>query len=426
MNRTTRMKSSPPSTLLTLVRCWLCLITAASLVAAEAKKGLYENDFESYRQGNWPADWVTAGGKWSIVADGSLAVQQSSTELSESAYAALTWLNYTARANACCLDHGTQWGMGIVGYWQDNSNYYRLSNFGNRLHILKVRGGGPEELAAVDVTMGKGQWYTFVLSFQNGPTGVLLRSKVFPVSQAEPERWLLQAVDLSPIRPDGAAGLWAAKARCHFDQFSIAPTATPPARQVEPTYRRDFSLDAAGPLPDDWFAVRGDWRIVREGKSALEQSATSPSLDFNGNAFSLLANWHNYTVQASLKVTGKGKTWGQGIIGYWQNEDDHYRLMGIDDTLYLARRFRGNLVHLKSVPYKFDRATAYHFKLKLQSTKEKTLLYGKTWPTTEKEPEAWALEAEDSSIEHFVAGSVGFWSLKGTYTFDDLKVVTNE
>lgn len=405
---------------------FLFLLVAFCRERAASQSVLYENDFERYRQGSWPTDWVTAGGKWTTVSDGSLAVQQSSPDLGEGSYAALTWLNYTIRAKVRCADHASQWGMGIVGYWQDDRNYYRLSNFGNRLHILKVHKAQTQEVAVATVVMEKDKWYSFVFSFQNGPAGLRLRGKLFAASQPEPEEWMLQAVDLSPRRPDGAAGVWVGRARCHFDQFSVAPAASRPANDPEPVYRWDFTREAAGPLSSDWFAVRGEWRIVNEGKSVLEQTRTLPGLDFNGNAFALLANWHDYTVKASLKVTGKSKTWGQGVVGYWQNEDDHYRLMGIDDTLYLARRFHGELVHLKSLPYQFDRGTVYCFKLKLQNAPDKTHLYGKVWPVTDKEPQGWTLEAEDTFDKHFVAGSVGFWSLKGTYTFDDLKVVKNE
>lgn len=386
-----------------------------------ARELLWREDFE--QQAEVPLmTWTTVGGKWEVATEGTHVLRQSQENLGGNAIAVLTWRNYTVQAAVRCPEHARTWGVGLVAYWRDRKNHYRLVQVTDRLALLRVAEGQVEPIALRANPMVPDQWAYFQLRAETRPEGVWVGGKVWPLGEREPETWLLTAQDWDPPASGGPAGVWTGKAAAQFKEFAVRLGA--PGRG---TYRAVFKAWPGQRLPADWWAWGGQWK-VKPAEPTLQQTAVRSGLDFDGNAFALSFGWSNYTVQARLKFLRGRPPWGMGLIGYWQGEGYHYRLHTVGDKLFLTKQTgrEGQTTHLQAVQLKLQPGRWYVFRLRLETRRDATYLRGKVWPVNQPEPAEWTVEATDAEVGRLRRGSVGFWVLKGACSCDDLIVRQNE
>lgn len=400
-----------------------------ALAAAASGQVIYRQDFEGLAEGQPLAHWTTTAGQWSVGQAGSGVFQQTRDDLRGQAFAAISWSNYLVRADLCCTEPGPTWGMGLIAYWQDEANYYRLASFDHTLQLLKIRNGIVIPLATCPLDFEPRQWYVFQFHVANvgQPAGqVRLYGKAWPREAAEPANWQVSAWDLGDILTHGPAGFWTGQAAVQFDHFRLSFQDEP--TNGEEAYQEDFEAPLPQRVPYGWLPIRGEWRVAAGEKSRVfAQQQNQPDLDFNSNAYAVDRGWADYTVQARLRCRRGRGAWGMGLVGYWQNENNNYRLHSFANSLFLARRSGpdGRATHLQQVSFQFEEGTWYVFKFRLQTEGRATHLAGKVWREGEREPADWLLEAQDESRERFTAGPVGFWCLEAACQFDDL-VVTPE
>ncbi|NCO42671.1 MAG: hypothetical protein GW892_28695 [Armatimonadetes bacterium] len=407
----------------------LCVLSACALASPEETGGpevLFRAGFDETPAGDLPMDWLTTNGTWTVSGGSNRVARQADPKLSGQATAALTWVNYDLRTTVVCREHRSPWGMGLFAYWQDNHNYYRLSNFGDQLVLVRCLEGVAEVLGAAPATVEKGQPWTFRLVLSGDSRGTRLRGRAWPSGQAEPAGWPVEAYDFSRLRHGGAAGVWCAKALCQFSEVVIQSADPAKLRAGEGVYRTDFSNGVEGQSPPGWFPLGGDWRLTGAPTPVLEQRAQDAPLTFNANAFCLLAEWSNYTVAARLRAVTGRDNWGFGLAAYYQNEDNNYRLYSVGDTLFLGRRTTDSgLTLLAQCPLQFREGKDYRFRLRLSSQADKVALKGKAWPADGPEPAQWTIETEDASGERFTAGAVALLAYGAVCDFDDVLVAKN-
>jgi hypothetical protein len=71
-------------------------------------------------------------------------------------------------------------------------------------------------------------WYTMKFQSENREGEVVLRGKVWPRGEAEPEAWSIEAADATPNR-NGSPGLFgnATDSEFYLDNVQVTPNATP-------------------------------------------------------------------------------------------------------------------------------------------------------------------------------------------------------
>lgn len=402
-------------------RAWLLWGLAGFLpLLAGPENVLYREDFE---EGATLDQWVTAGGRWAIGREANGVLRQEQTDLEDNALAAVSWGDYTVTAVLRSEAHGSVWGMGLIAHWRDEFNHYRLIYSPGLLSLLKVQQGEMQRLAVAAVELPDKASYFFSLQTVREGPGVTLRGKVWEEGREEPTSWKVTATDFQEPFTHGPAGFWTGQAAVRFDSFRMVlnPPDGTAAGLIE-----DFERQPLEAPPSGWLVRRGNWKVVQAETRVLRQSQVVDGIDFNGNAYAVAQGWAHYTVQARIRVTEHHGDWGVGLIGYWQDENHHYRLRTVADTLFLARRSgEGKIDHLQAVPLALQPQTWYIFKLRLENSPRATRLLGKVWPEDEREPGEWLLEAEDTSPARYTAGTVGFWTLRAAGSFDNLVVIPN-
>jgi outer membrane protein assembly factor BamB len=193
-----------------------------------------KQDFENVPEGRTPGGWINAPGKFAVVAgDGSKVLEKlanNSNPLLARAYTYLTMpqtKNYVIEADVMGAKKGDNLpDIGIV-----NCRYTLLLD-GNkqRLRICSWE-ALPRVDHRVDYPWKPGAWYRMKLTVsENGPKGII-RGKVWPRGEKEPEKWTIEFTDPIPNR-DGSAGLYGyatgildqeAGAAAYYDNVAVTP-----------------------------------------------------------------------------------------------------------------------------------------------------------------------------------------------------------
>jgi len=173
------------------------------------------------------------------------------------------------------------------------------------------------------------------------------------------------------------------------------------------------------------FPVRsqGRDRFLRSGPSTKNSySHYYPLSDSLWQNYSFTARWRMsepYTSTLGLTV------YSQYHLGY----DRYYRWRWFPNE----RRFRfaphghAILEQRQAEPQAIAKNVWWFSKVAIRSEADQTVLYGKSWPEEEQEPDDWQAVAIDRSTGRFRRGTVGLYSnLSGTHEFDDLCVVTDK
>ena len=140
------------------------LTVAVVAVAGNAMAApLFGDDFED---GN-SSGWTTSGGSWSVVADGTRVLRQSSTSSDARARAGSTgWTNYTVAVRVKPLAfNGANRFVALLARAQSNTSYYYLAlRSNNTVELKKLVGGSSTTFATAPVTVSINTWYTLSLS----------------------------------------------------------------------------------------------------------------------------------------------------------------------------------------------------------------------------------------------------------------------
>jgi hypothetical protein len=135
-----------------------------SIGTAEAAT-LFSADFES----GSTSGWSKSGGTWSVVSDGTQALQQSDTgsERARQFAGTTTWANYSVQARVKATSFGSSAGVvALTGRAAGSTKMYRLSLTGaNRVQLETMNGSAVTVLGSLSQTISTSTYYTLKLSF---------------------------------------------------------------------------------------------------------------------------------------------------------------------------------------------------------------------------------------------------------------------
>ncbi len=181
-------------------------------------------DFTSVAPGSVPPYWINASGKASVrdMEGNKVLVKHADNAFTKRARAFLgpvDWHDYTVEADVSAVDKRRQMGdAGVV------AQRYNLILFGNAQR-LELQSWQPETKRTVSAPFAwkASTWYRMKLRVENLADGsVRAQGKVWPVSEAEPEKWTIEKVDKNGNR-QGSPGIYAdAPFEVYFDNLKVA------------------------------------------------------------------------------------------------------------------------------------------------------------------------------------------------------------
>lgn len=184
----------------------------------------WSDDFSSVAPGSVPPQWINATGKSSVrdMEGNKVLVKHADNAFTKRARAYLgpTDLHdYTVEVDVNATEKRRQMGdAGVV------AQRYNLILFGNHQR-LELQSWQPETARTVTAPYPwkANTWYRLKLRVENLPDGsVKAQGKVWPVSETEPERWLVEKVDKNGNK-QGSPGLYAdAPFEVFFDNLKVA------------------------------------------------------------------------------------------------------------------------------------------------------------------------------------------------------------
>ncbi len=201
--------------------------------------------------------WSKSGGTWTVVTDGTKAVQQSkgSSENARLFAGDTGWTSYTVQARVKPLSLGSGGFVGLLARASSSTTFYRLALMpGNLMQLQAVNSGAVTVLASKSQTVSTGTWYTLALT-TNGSTisGSVNGSSIGSGS--------------SSVVASGRIGLQTAYSTGNFDDVTVdssvttpptSPTATPTRTSPTPTPTRTTPPPTTAPPTTNWPTKTGD------------------------------------------------------------------------------------------------------------------------------------------------------------------------
>ncbi|MCS7253962.1 MAG: hypothetical protein N2381_01845 [Armatimonadetes bacterium] len=380
--------------------------------------------FDEEPLGVLPTEWRAFGGDWRVAISGDEQVlQQSSTTLHGLSYAIFLPSNYSVSVRVRPNQVLSPFGMGIVSYWQDAQNHYRLLSYGNQFHLVRVSAGQVISLNWMPYAFEPMLWYRMKLSTINIGRRLSLYGKVWKDGEDEPKMWTLVGEDLSPVAMHGWAGLWCAKCACEFDDFEMSWGDQHGKSTIR--LRDSFERYAVGQPPSTWIFDGGLWQIQNSDTSVLSQLRLLNEHRFEHNHYAVMAGWSSYTITVRVRALEGAEVYGIGLSANWRDARSHYDLLSIGGTrlALLAYAFGEQKPRmLAECHLTVERGRWHWFKLCVSDLGNATKLQAKVWRTDQKEAGDWQLEAIDDGKGRIASGTFGFVSLATSCEFDDLKV----
>jgi hypothetical protein len=178
---------------------------------------------------------VVGQGEWKATAEESVAVKQFSLHNGFYLFGGLEWRNYTvsARVRLEATPHNL-FGVGLVGYWEDESRMLRLRfihHHGGALRAWQVtRGHGMadvDERQRVRGDLRAGSDFRVRMELTTTTAGTRVRGRFWEASEPEPGRWRLDVLFRPTEAPGGGrAGFWALGCRATFSEVSVEAVAS--------------------------------------------------------------------------------------------------------------------------------------------------------------------------------------------------------
>jgi|tagenome__1003787_1003787.scaffolds.fasta_scaffold20963451_2 hypothetical protein len=196
--------------------------------------------------------WSKSGGTWTVVSDGSKALQQSKAGTDNARIFAgdSGWTSYTVQARVKPLALGSGGFVGLLGRSTSSTTFYRLALLpGNQVQLQAVNSGAVTVLGSASRTVATGTWYTLALTV-NGTSisGSLDASTIATAS--------------STAITKGRIGLQTSLSSANFDDVTVStdgstPTPTPTSTST-PT-----PTGTSGPPPSvNWPTKTGDVTVT--------------------------------------------------------------------------------------------------------------------------------------------------------------------
>ncbi len=170
--------------------------------------------------------------------------------------------------------------------------------------------------------------------------------------------------------------------------------------------------------------VRSDGDYVLESGQSLRNSY-SHYLDLENPS-----QWRNYIYTGRFRLLEHADA--IGVTFYSQAHkglDAFYRLRIYHNRPTMHFDAHGSLLQGENLDtrVKLKTRTWYHFKIRVQTLSDSTIMAAKVWPLSMQEPAQWQATASDTTLSRFKNGTVGVWSAKlGKHQFDDAKVTRTD
>jgi outer membrane protein assembly factor BamB len=186
----------------------------------------YEDDFESYEDGDLPPGWINAqAGRFTVsTLEGNTVFEKPPDNTifgrARMFFGPADWSDYTFQADVRApMVRRQQADVGIT------VQTYSLVLYGTTRR-LKIEPWEPETERTVTIpyTWEPDTWYRMKLRVENLDNGeVLARGKAWPVGEPEPEEWMVERVDPIGSR-SGSPGLFLNAAQgAYLDNFILTP-----------------------------------------------------------------------------------------------------------------------------------------------------------------------------------------------------------
>ena len=175
-----------------------------------------------------------------------------------------------------------------------------------------------------------------------------------------------------------------------------------------------------GTNPSHWVGASTKF-LVRSQKEnkVLVKAPVTRGLN-RSNVYMGPHDWSNYTIQVDLMGTKKGRRRpDMGLVANRYILD----MMGNHQRLQV-RSWTSDLRMAKTIDFAWESDVWYTMKFTVELVGGKALIRGKVWKTSEEEPDAWTITAEDPLPNR--EGSPGLYGFSAAEIYyDNLKVTKN-
>ncbi|MEV0326792.1 LamG-like jellyroll fold domain-containing protein [Micromonospora echinospora] len=198
----------------------LAALTATIATTPANAATLLSADFESGISG-----WSKSGGDWTVVADGSKALQQTDTGTDRARQFAgsTSWTDYSVQGRVKPLAFGSGGVAALASRAAGSTKMYRLALTGtNRVELQYMNGSAITVLASVSRPVATNTWYTLRLDTTGSTVSGYLDGT-------------LVGTATSTAIPAGRVGLFTGYASARFDDITVTDSGTTPPTTPPPT-----------------------------------------------------------------------------------------------------------------------------------------------------------------------------------------------
>jgi hypothetical protein len=239
-------------------------------------------------------------------------------------------------------------------------------------------------------------------------------TKAFPAHWGQPPK--IQTRDYVPL-PDGygrGSSTLAKWIQRHLDQDAAKPAA------AAPLFQCDFSQLPAGPLPDSFMVMQGEFTVKDLGTNKVMELPGAP-VDSFAVLFGPVTN-ANFTIEARIFSTAKGRR--LPVFGIGTGGVGGYKLQ-IAPGKKAAELILGDTGPqvVASAPFNWESGTWTQCKLQIHASGDGWRVQAKAWKSGEAEPKDWPLTADTKEAPISGQCSVLGSPLSGApIWYDDLRV----
>ncbi|MFC6016831.1 right-handed parallel beta-helix repeat-containing protein [Plantactinospora solaniradicis] len=204
-------------------------LTAIGVVAVGASAAtLFADDFEDGDSNGWSK----SGGTWSVGADGSRALRQTSAsaDLARVFAGQTNWTNYAVQVRVKPAGYGTTGFAGIAARSNASTSFDRLVLHADRVELQAVRSGAVTVLGATPLALAPGTWATLRIEASGGTVRGLFNGTVVGTGPSQSTK--------------GRVGLQTYRATASFDDVTVDTGSTP-----EPTPTTVSPTPSESPTP---------------------------------------------------------------------------------------------------------------------------------------------------------------------------------
>ena len=200
---------------------------AAMVLALGATGAAYADTlFSANFENNSISDWSKSGGTWSVVTDGSQAVEQSNTGSDRARLfnGQTSWANYAVQARVKPISfNGSNRVVALASRASGATTMYRLALINaNRVELQAMNGGSIAVIGSASLTVSTGTWYTLRIE----ASGSTLRGFVNGTQVAS---------GTNTMNSTGQIALFTEYASAHFDDVTVETLGSTPASPTPTT-----------------------------------------------------------------------------------------------------------------------------------------------------------------------------------------------